>query len=330
VFLYCITAAAVSAAQTVGETTSRVVSLKYVSPAELLESLPLSRNESGGLFLKTSRDDVTVQINYANNKVLLTGLERDLDEAGRMIEFLDVPARQIVVEAKIVEVDNQKVLDAGLDWQRLLDRTSGNISYQEMANWRSPGTGNESGNNRVSIQSSISAGDLISLVEDTKVGRIVNVPRIVTLNNKKATLMDGQRLTYVAKYHSYGGVYETQEITSGLFLGVTPSIGSSGYLKLEVNAKLTTLGQVIDNTPTESGQILDNTVIVKDGGSVLLGGFKTEEKINSRHKVPLLGTILPFFFSRMVDEVRTREVLIVLTPRIVDLDQTPISDLGSE
>jgi type II secretory pathway component GspD/PulD (secretin) len=130
----------------------------------------------------------------------------------------------------------------------------------------------------------------------------------------------------VTRYSSYTNLYETQEMTSGLYLEVTPSIGSSGYLKLDVKAKLTALGQAIGGSPSESGQILDNTVIVRNGGSVLLGGFKTEEEIKSKHGIPLLGRILPFLFSRVVNEVRTRDVLIVLTPTIVDLEQTPVSN----
>lgn len=108
-------------------------------------------------------------------------------------------------------------------------------------------------------------------------------------------------------------------------LSVTPSLGQSRILKLDVNAKLTTL--VDPKTPTESGQILENTVIVKDGASIVLGGFKRTEKIKINRKTPIFGYILPFLFSRDIYVESTRDVLIILSQKIIDLNIPAVPEI---
>ncbi len=115
-------------------------------------------------------------------------------------------------------------------------------------------------------------------------------------------------------------LFETQEMTAGLSLSVKPSLGASGFLRLDVEAKLTTLGAVIGDTPSEHGQMLHNTVIARDGEPILLGGFKTSETERSRSGVPILGRFLPFLFSREVERTIDREILLVLTPRVVSIE----------
>ena len=83
----------------------------------------------------------------------------------------------------------------------------------------------------------------------------------------------------MAKLSSFTNIYETEELASGLMLSVTPSLGKSGYLKLKVKAKLAFLAEsgLDSDMPVESGQSLENMVIMKDGESLVPGGFKRTE-----------------------------------------------------
>ena len=316
---------------------TEIVPLEYITPAELIAALQLDQSTSAGYQLLVNESVVSLRLNPSNNELLIFGDPNDIIEAKKVIGFLDVPPRQIVIEVKIVEVESQKMDQIGIDWQLFLDRSRFNLNIshdsrtedQEVDNSR---TTNEyqnvtrtSSDKTIQVQSgNLAIGDFIKLVQDSEAGKVINVPKIVTTNNKTGKILDGAKITYVSRYSSYSNIYETREITTGLSLAVTPSLGESGFLKLDVNAKMTTLGAIIADSPSETGQILENTVIVKNNEPFLLGGFKKTETIKMKRKVPLLGAILPYLFSKTENVEVTKDVLIILTPEVIDLNGATI------
>ncbi len=116
--------------------------------------------------------------------------------------------------------------------------------------------------------------------------------------------------------------YETQTMDAGLKLSVTPSAGQAGYLTLHVIAELTQLDATLDfsGSPVKNGQMLENTIVVADGQPIVLGGFRRVEKRKHTRRVPILGHILPFLFSRESQTESYFDSIVVLTARVVDLD----------
>jgi type II secretory pathway component GspD/PulD (secretin) len=309
---------------------TQIIHLRYITPMELMEELTAQYTFDNRNEVLINGMPVHFTMNNATNQVMLTGSQDAISNAMLLLEFLDVPSRQIVIEAKIVEINNERLDELGIDWQHLLDRTGlqslGAIDkrihedndIRDKENWYSL---NQSASNYMS------AGDFLKILQEKEIGRVTNVPMIVTTNNKEGTLLDGSRVTYVTRYSSYSDVFETEEMTAGLYLSVIPSLGESGYLKLRITAKLTELGQIISGSPSETGQIIENTVIIKDGEEFILGGFKTSEDRKYRRKVPLLGTILPFLFSRTENVQITKNFLIVLKPTVIDLNPAEIPEM---
>lgn len=313
---------------------TEIVHLQYITPIELMEELTAQYTFDGCNEVMINDRTVHFTTNNATNQVMLTGDSNSISSALQLIRFLDVPSRQIVIEAKIVEINNEKLNELGMDWQYLLDRTDlhsmghvdrminerviDGITYKdELTNYQ---MWHKTANY-------MNAGDFLKIIQEKEIGRVTNVPTIVTTNNKEGTILDGSRITYVTRYSSHADVYETQEMTAGLFLSVIPSLGESGYLKLQITAKLTKLGQIISGSPSETGQIIENTVIVKEGEEFILGGFKKTEKSKYTRKVPVLGTILPFLFSRTEDIEIMKDFLIILKPTVIDLNPVEIPEL---
>ena len=99
---------------------------------------------------------------------------------------------------------------------------------------------------------------------------------------------------------------------------------------MQINAELTNLeASRSDNSPVKNGQMIDNTIIVKDGESVLFGGLTQTYKTKSHKRFPLLGHILPGLFSREVVIDEEVESIMILTPHIVDFD-TALDDKTQE
>ena len=325
---------------TIAEECIKVIQLKYISPDELIKSLDLETRSSMGYHLNLNGKDAFLRFNSANNQLLISCDSLGVKKAIDIINFMDVPPRQIIIETKIIRIDNQKIRETGFDWQNLLDASNVSFNYQSTRAIRNDEikreghdpnnqeTKQEMTDRRISANlPNLNIGNLLKIIEAKNVGTITNIPKIVTTNNKMGKIMDGDRITYVTRYSSYSNLYETEVLTTGLSLEVTPSIGQSGYLKLDVQAKLTTLGNIISGSPSESGQILESTVIVKNEEPFLLGAFQQTENRKIKRKVPFLGTILPFLFSHDVNVKIINDILIILKPVIIDINPVNIPDL---
>jgi type II secretory pathway component GspD/PulD (secretin) len=171
-----------------------------------------------------------------------------------------------------------------------------------------------------------SIGNMIQMLVSNGAANINSAPRIVTTNNREGSILDGDHLTYVARYSSYGDVYETQDLNTGLSLTVTPSIGDNDYITLDMEAKFTALSYYSSGSPVESGQILNNHVIVKNNEAFLLGAFKQRVEDKRKWHFPLLGRILPYIFSNTYEAESERDVLLVVTPKIIDQEGSAVPE----
>jgi type II secretory pathway component GspD/PulD (secretin) len=319
---------------------TEVITPSYISPSELLDFLGVTT--SGGVnsfFCDFPNHDRPVQIrcNDAANLVMLTGMPEDIAVVKELIKSADIPPRQIIIETQIIELDNRRLDDLGIDWEDLL-RSSGltlyhnynrdKVSRDQKDKAKSGPMTSEHETEQTLTQTSkdtrvsgqLRFDQFLNIIAENRAGTIRNAPRIVTINNRPAKILDGERVTYVTRYSSYTNLFETQTMDAGLSLYCVPSIGNSGYITLDVTAELTTLGESISGSPSKDGQILENTAVVKDGDTFLLGGLNRSVDYVTKRKVPVLGTILPFLFSRKITTKTTYQVFILLTPKVIDLE----------
>jgi type II secretory pathway component GspD/PulD (secretin) len=108
---------------------TKEVKLNYISPVELEAALKTNKLLDDKNMLMTKNNSVHFIFNNSTNQIMLTGDSLSITDALQMVAFLDVPPRQIVIEAKIIEVDNQRINQLGIDWQYLLDKVSVNPYY---------------------------------------------------------------------------------------------------------------------------------------------------------------------------------------------------------
>jgi len=316
----------------------RVVTIKpnYLPPSELLDFLGVDGvSGRGNMTWRTpdGRQEVQVRHNETANLIVLSGAASAVGHIEELIRQADIPPRQIEIEVKIVEISTSKARDIGIDWDQALQvgrpRITGSYNKNKDKNYsqsvtqdvaRTQDRFSSRTTRSGSIGGALYLNDLIHILDSTGAGTVRTAPRILTLNNRRATILDGQRVTYVAEYSSYTNLYETDSMDAGLTLSVLPSLGESGYITLQINAELTSLGAPLDRhgSPVKDGQMIDNTVVVRDGQSVLLGGLTRTVERKSTKRFPILGHVLPFLFSRQVTINHEVQSYIVLTPRVVD------------
>lgn len=334
---WCCATMAQDVASSVQSQTVVTIKPNYLPPSELLSYLGVEGSGGhGSLTWRTSqgRQEVQVRHNETANLIVLSGDASAVAHVRELIKHADIPPRQIEIEVKIVEISKTDARDLGLDFDDALEasRVRANGYYNKAIDnryadqvtndvLRSSNSFTTRTQRNGGLSGSLYISDLLHILDSTGVGTVRSAPRILTLNNRRATVVDGQRVTYVADYSSYSNIYRIDSLDAGLTLSVLPSLGESGYITLQINAELTSLKAPLDNhgSPVKDGQMLDNTVIVKDGQSVLLGGLTRTVKMTSTKRFPLLGHVLPFLFSRKVTVDSEIQSYIVLTPHVVDL-----------
>lgn len=293
-----------------------------------------------------------------SNIVFVNDTPSKIEEIRRFIKAIDVTARQVLIEARVVEASDSfnRSLGAKLNFIN-----SQSVSVARGVNLvggsYAPATGTATMANGV-VTSSVTAASLtqssiagvnlpsytstggtmafslfnnaltrilnveIAALESDGLGKVVSSPRVITANNVKAKIEDGQEIPYVVTTTTATGTTQTVSFkTAKLSLEVTPQITPEGAVKMNLTVKKEEpdwTNQVLGNPPIKSS-IVETNVVVDNGGTVVIGGVFVSSAQNSVEKVPLLGDIpvLGWLFKYKKDVGSRRELLVFITPRVI-------------
>ena len=272
----------------------------------------------------------SMKFDERSNKVVISDTAQTLAKIRRIIDAFDEKDKQVLIEARIIQIALNDEHKMGVDWEGIirdfhsLDLTS---NFDVLTSTDKAG--------RLSI-GTLASDDYTALFEalDT-VGttNILSSPRITAVNNKEAKILVGSTEPYVTTTTTTpsSGPTTTAEsvnfIDVGVKLYVTPTIHDDGFvtmkIKPEVSSVTSNLTTSNNNTiPVVETSEAETTVMVKNGVSIVIGGLIKEEKIKSTSKVPFLGDIpvVGVAFRSESDEVTKTEIVIFLTPQIISGD----------
>ena len=274
------------------------------------------------------------------NTIFINDTPSKLDEVRRLIAQLDIPVRQVLIEARIVIADDKWGSQLGAKFNFAAGATrngrnvgvAGNIdNAHNVATGVKPtatdtpiavnlpviGAAGSLGINILNIANSNLIELELSALESDGRGKVVSNPRIVAPDKKKATITQGTEIPYATQSASGGTTIQFKPAI--LSLEVTPQITPDDKIIMELEIKKDSVGQIFANIPSIDTKTLKTSVLVDNGDTAVLGGiFETVTRTDVT-KVPLLGDI-PFvgnFFKRTVKQQDKTELLIFITPRII-------------
>lgn len=277
-----------------------------------------------------------------SNIVFVNDIPTKLEEIRAFIKAIDVGARQVLIEARVVEANDtfnrdlgvrmkffnkdQKVgLGSGVGVGAGLYTTSGSPTGAAPAFTGVNLPSNTGGLLNLSLFNASLSKVLqleLAALESDGVGKIISSPRVITANNVKAKIEDGTEVPYVVTSNTGGVPTQTVSFKSAkLSLEATPQITPEGTVRMQLVVKKEEpdwTRAVLGNPPIKSS-IVETNVVVENGGTVVIGGvFITDNKTNVE-KVPLLGDIplLGWLFKYKNDLGSRRELLVFITPRVV-------------
>ncbi|NMC43534.1 MAG: hypothetical protein GYA46_06415 [candidate division Zixibacteria bacterium] len=168
----------------------------YVPPMEILTVVG-ARPYGGGYVLDWRFPDgnhyVDLRVNDAANLIIVSGVAADVDQAVSLIQAIDIAPRQIEIEVKIIQINTSKARNIGLDWETLLEHSNTSTAFRYAEDFEYGHTSIQRNLNS-SDQISFTVGDVVRILDSAGVAEIRNAPRILTLNNSRASLLDGQRI----------------------------------------------------------------------------------------------------------------------------------------
>jgi type II secretory pathway component GspD/PulD (secretin) len=323
--------------------TAHVIDLKY----------------SDAMEVKTLLQDLTnqIQVDVSGNKLLVNASPKKIAEIEEVVKVIDVPAIQILLETRLIEVSLDQDEKLGVDWSRLAKYTT---ILAENASPPFAGAGSlvpgitqtEAGDGTVSEQFSplpadqkpsqmyfqrLGASDggprfsrqmtalditLDMLLKDNKADILAD-SKLVTLNGREATIKMVDIVPYILSSGGVGGQVQVQREEVGIKLTVLPTVNTDGDITVRVEPEVASIFEFIGpnrNIPRVKSRSSSTTIRVRDGETIILGGLISKDKKNTVYKFPLLHRI-PWLGKKLFTSTdivdRKTDLIIQITPSVV-------------
>lgn len=293
----------------------------------------------------------TITIVPESNSLVITDSEEGIAQSEILIAQLDKRPKQVMIEARIMEMRLDNGFDLGVQWEyaatnatqdgfrflgaptdettRVTWKQADGTTIGAVTPFKGAGTG-------VSLPAPIGSGGAISFgfVQNDKIlsatlsalvtqskAKVLSSPKVVTLNGQEAKIEATDDIPFNTQTISNGTVSNAiTMINAGIKLNVTPTINAENRITLIVKPEASFPDYTrSDTTPTIRKRQAQTTVVVKDGDTLVIGGLISDDDQKTVAKIPLLGDIpiIGIFFRQTHTSKRRNELLVFVTPRII-------------
>ncbi|WP_423823154.1 type IV pilus secretin PilQ [Salinisphaera sp. SPP-AMP-43] len=305
--------------------------LSQIATANQRSSSVISNSDVDQHSLLSPRGHVTVD--DRTNSLLLTDTQGKIDQVRDLINRLDIPVRQVLIESRIVVANrdfsrNLGVSQTGVDNSNLNNALSDDFNYN--ANNRGyavslPATDATSVLSTSIISDTFSLNLELSAMESENNGEIISSPRIITADGQEANIEQGREIPYQSGSEGSDQGTSVEFKKAVLGLNVTPKITPNKKVIMNLNVTQDSVGEYVPTSeggsvPSIDTRSLTTQVLVDNGDTVVLGGIFEQTNRDETdgvpfiRKIPLLGALFKSH-SRQRDK---QELLIFVTPKILD------------
>ena len=290
-----------------------------------------------------------VSVDVRTNTLIVKDVSSKLEDVRRLVEQLDIPVEQVLIEARIVTATDGFTRDLGARFGISDAMNSGEVGVSGTVqdagriNGSVSGSRNQTNGFNVNLPVSSAAGSLglsfarlaegliidmeLSALEAENRGEVVASPKVITANQKEAFIKAGEEIPYLQGGSS--GASNIQFKEAVLELKVTPQITPDGRVFLDLSISQDTRGeevvfttadgQAVGGAPAINTQEIGTQILVDNGETIVLGGIFQHRVTLDETKVPLLGDIplLGWLFRNTSRENAKEELLIFVTPKII-------------
>jgi len=304
------------------ELRTRVFDVNYASVSDIAAQFNTYKSERG-----------TISVDARTNRVIVNDISPRLERMADLLKHLDIPEKQVLIEARIVEATSSFTQDLGIQWGihyrdgsasllgiNSLDSSFGGIITNiPPTSGFQPATsaGGSLGLSFGKLTSNVQIDLRLSAAAETGEVKIISTPKVVTLNNKAAKISQGQMIPYSTV--SAEGT-KTEFIEAALTLEVTPHITASGAVSMKIKASNNSAGSAPTGVaPPINKKEATTELLVQNGETTVIGGIYVDSDSTTDSGVPYLKDIplLGWLFKSQNQQKTKTELLIFITPKIV-------------
>ncbi|MGC9070224.1 MAG: secretin N-terminal domain-containing protein [Elusimicrobiales bacterium] len=320
---------------------TKIFFLNYVKASDLKTQIESISQAEGRTTSKCNVDET-------NNALIVTDTPYGLDVVEKLVKDLDRMPKQVLIEAKLVEVSLDSGLYTGVQWgverrnettqigmgntENVVKDLQGNPLYALPFYGLGSGTGVSLTPEQIygsfrflKVTSKTLLDATISAAVKKGKANVLSNPKIATLNNTQATINITNQIPYVTTEitnTSGGSVSSTKVtyITAGIVLKVLPTITADGKIVMKISPKVSKPSQTAQfQPPSIDERTADTTVVVEDGDTIAIGGLIHDSESEYVYKVPLFGDIpiIGYLFKKKTKERNRMELIIFVTPKII-------------
>lgn len=287
---------------------TKIIPLSYANADEMKNALKEIMTDRGSM-----------EIEAGTNALVVTDIQRTVDQIEMMVADLDRKIKQVEIVAKLVDVDYEATREMGVHWDALNLNVDG-ISGIAQGVVDAP-TSNPVGQFRIgTVQSWGELQATIDLLERQQKANIISNPRIVTADNREASILVGKEIPLIVSDEAGNPITELTKV--GIVLRVTPHVNLDNTVTMDLHPEVSELSS---QATVQGGIVIslseaDTRVVVGDGETAVIGGLINEVESSLDTGVPVLMDIpiIGNFFKSSSKTKKKRELIIFVTPRIVD------------
>ncbi|HAD30392.1 MAG TPA: type IV pilus secretin PilQ, partial [Methylophaga sp.] len=326
---------------------SEIFEVNFAKATDMAEILTTTQGQttagsSAGGFLS---DRGSVVVDQRTNSLLLRDTARNLADVRKLIEKLDIPVRQVLIESRIVIANNDFTKELGVRFGTSAESgtlgagTSGSLEGLQVPanNLDAVVPTNQAGlrgqDLNVNLPVANPAGTIalalaklplgavleleLSAMQEEGKGEIISTPRVITSNQKQATIEQGTEIPY--QEASSSGATSVSFKEALLKLDVTPQITPDDRIVMDLEVNKDEVGAIFLGVPSIDTRSVRTQVLVDNGETVVLGGIYEQTSRTESTRVPFFGDLpyVGFLFKTNLNEDRQRELLVFVTPKII-------------
>jgi type IV pilus assembly protein PilQ len=286
------------------------------------------------------------------NALIISDIPSQFGNLDNMVRFLDTPAKQVEIEARLLQANKSFSRDLGNQIGLLIGANSGNIltglPNQQSPFTRTPAPRASNGSSLPLISSfpvaatsglsfliqpggDILLDEIIGVAEARGTARLISRPKVMTQNNVAATI---QQTTQIPVQTNVNNTISVQFQSFGLNLTVTPQITDAGTILLQttITNQVPDFARAVNGIPSVGSQSATTQVLVPDGGTAVIGGILVDQDTINVRQVPGLGNlpVIGNLFKATQTAKTTTELMFFVTPRIKPLDAITVLNPGEE
>lgn len=279
--------------------------VNYIDPSEIITALKENSSAHG-----------KITLNKTNNIIIIEDTEEYVNRIEMILKSMDVTPKQVLIEAKILEIRLGDDTQLGVDWSQVLK--SGDATFTlEGANFSVPSSAGTPG-----LFFSVATPHFnmfLDALQEKGNLKTLATPKLVVIDNREAEIIIGGRLGYRVTTTINQVTTESIEFLDvGTMLRLTPRIGSDDNIFLSIYPKVSD-GVITQGLPSETTTEVTTKVVVKDGESIFIGGLIRDRNEKTIKQIPILGDIplIGTLFKRSTNLLSKTETIVVITPRII-------------